>query len=210
MVVELCVGGLLGGKFGVSVFYMGSSKKGLQLLYDILENSDVLIGKLLFIYVNCSEFFFEQVLVFVFKGGVIDIIISILDFVVLVEGIVRVVKVGVLFFWVMFSLDGNGSQLLFDVVGNLMGIGVVGFESLLEMLQMLVNYYGFSLIDVLCLLIISVVVFFSLDGKGEICFGNDVDLFVFSVDLCIEQVYVCGKCMVNEGKVCVKGIFELV
>lgn len=47
MAAESRVGGLLGGKPGVSVFHMGSSKKGLQPLYDILENSDVPIGKLL-------------------------------------------------------------------------------------------------------------------------------------------------------------------
>ncbi|ECD5488474.1 beta-aspartyl-peptidase [Salmonella enterica subsp. enterica serovar Brijbhumi] len=128
MAAESRVGGLLGGKPGVSVFHMGSSKKGLQPL--------------------------------------------------------------------------------FDAAGNLTGIGVAGFESLLETLQTLVNHYGFSLTDALRPLTTSVAAFLSLDGKGEIRPGNDADLLVFSEDLRIEQVYARGKRMVNEGKACVKGTFE--
>ncbi len=102
------------------------------------------------------------------------------------------------------SSDGNGSQPLFDAAGNLTGIGVAGFESLLETLQTLVNHYGFSLTDALRPLTTSVAAFLSLDGKGEIRPGNDADLLVFSADLRIEQVYARGKRMVNEGKACVK------
>ncbi|ECY5565488.1 amidohydrolase family protein, partial [Salmonella enterica subsp. enterica serovar Durham] len=95
-----------------------------------------------------------------------------------------------------------------DAAGNLTGIGVAGFESLLETLQTLVNHYGFSLTDALRPLTTSVAAFLSLDDKGEIRPGNDADLLVFSADLRIEQVYARGKRMVNEGKACVKGTFE--
>lgn len=208
MAAESRVGGLLGGKPGVSVFHMGSSKKGLQPLYDILENSDVPIGKLLPTHVNRSESLFEQALAFALKGGVIDITTSIPDPVAPAEGIARAVKAGVPLSRVTLSSDGNGSQPLFDAAGNLTGIGVAGFESLLETLQTLVNHYGFSLTDALRPLTTSVAAFLSLDSKGEIRPGNDADLLVFSADLRIEQVYARGKRMVNEGKACVKGTFE--
>ncbi|MBZ4856840.1 beta-aspartyl-peptidase, partial [Salmonella enterica subsp. enterica serovar Typhimurium] len=208
MAAESRVGGLLGGKPGVSVFHMGSSKKGLQPLYDILENSDVPIGKLLPTHVNRSESLFEQALAFALKGGVIDITTSIPDPVAPAEGIARAVKAGVPLSRVTLSSDGNGSQPLFDAAGNLTGIGVAGFESLLETLQTLVNHYGFSLANALRPLTTSVAAFLSLDGKGEIRPGNDADLLVFSADLRIEQVYARGKRMVNEGKACVKGTFE--
>ncbi len=38
MAAESRVGGLLGGKPGVTVFHMGDSKKALQPVYDLLEN----------------------------------------------------------------------------------------------------------------------------------------------------------------------------
>ncbi|EOE9452413.1 amidohydrolase family protein, partial [Salmonella enterica subsp. enterica serovar Infantis] len=140
--------------------------------------------------------------------GVIDITTSIPDPVAPAEGIARAVKAGVPLSRVTLSSDGNGSQPLFDAAGNLTGIGVAGFESLLETLQTLVNHYGFSLTDALRPLTTSVAAFLSLDGKGEIRPGNDADLLVFSADLRIEQVYARGKRMVNEGKACVKGTFE--
>lgn len=210
MAVEFRVGGLFGGKFGVIVFYMGDSKKALQFIYDLLENCDVSISKLLSIYVNRNVSLFEQALEFARKGGIIDIISSIDESVVFVEGIVRVVQAGISLVRVIFSFDGNGSQSFFDDEGNLIYIGVVGFETLLEIVQVLVKDYDFSISDVLRSFISSVVGFFNLIGKGEILLGNDVDLLVMTLELRIEQVYVRGKLMVKDGKVCVKGTFETV
>lgn len=98
------------------------------------------------------------------------------------------------------SSDGNDSQPLFDAAGNLTGIGVAGFKSLLKTLQTLINHFGFSLTDALRPLTTSPAAFLSLDGKGEIFPGNDADLLVFTANLRIEQVYARGKRMVNEYK----------
>lgn len=208
MAAESRVGGLLGGKPGVSVFHMGSSKKGLQPLYDILENSDVPMGKLLPTHVNRSEYLFDQALAFALKGGTIDITSGIPGPVTPPEGIARAVKAGVPLAQVTLSSDGNGSQPLFDASGNLTGIGVAGFDSLLQTLQALVNDYGFTLTDALRPLTTSVATFLNLSGKGEILPGRDADLLVMTPELRIEQVYAHGKRMVVDGKACVKGTFE--
>lgn len=208
MAAQSRVGGLLGGKPGVSVFHMGSSKKGLQPLYDILENSDVPMGKLLPTHVNRSEYLFDQALAFALKGGTIDITSGIPGPVTPAEGIARAVKAGVPLAQVTLSSDGNGSQPLFDAAGNLTGIGVAGFDSLLQTLQALVNDYGFTLTDALRPLTTSVATFLNLSGKGEILPGRDADLLVMTPELRIEQVYAHGKRMVVDGKACVKGTFE--
>lgn len=208
MAAESRVGGLLGGKPGVSVFHMGSSKKGLQPLYDILENSDVPMGKLLPTHVNRSEYLFDQALAFALKGGTIDITSGIPGPVTPAEGIARAVKAGVPLAQVTLSSDGNGSQPLFDAAGNLTGIGVAGFDSLLQTLHALVNDYGFTLTDALRPLTTSVATFLNLSGKGEILPGRDADLLVMTPELRIEQVYARGKRMVVDGKACVKGTFE--
>ncbi|WET40137.1 beta-aspartyl-peptidase [Citrobacter enshiensis] len=208
MAAESRVGGLLGGKPGVSVFHMGSSKKGLQPLYDILENSDVPMGKLLPTHVNRSEYLFDQALTFALNGGTIDITSGIPGPVTPPEGIARAVKAGVPLAQVTLSSDGNGSQPLFDAAGNLTGIGVAGFDSLLQTLHALVNDYGFTLTDALRPLTTSVATFLSLSGKGEILPGHDADLLVMTPELRIEQVYAHGKRMVVDGKACVKGTFE--
>lgn len=208
MAAESRVGGLLGGKPGVSVFHMGSSKKGLQPLYHILENSDVPIGKLLPTHVNRSEYLFEQAITFALQGGTIDITSGIAGPVTPAEGIARAVKAGVPLSQVTLSSDGNGSQPRFDAAGNLTGIGVAGFESLLETLHNLVKVHDFTLTDALRPLTSNVAKFLSFSGKGEIALGNDADMVVMTPELVIEQVYAHGKRMVDSGKACVKGTFE--
>lgn len=208
MAANARVGGLLGGKPGVSVFHMGSSKKGLQPLYDILENSDVPMGKLLPTHVNRDESLFGQAVEFALKGGFIDITSSIAEPISPAQGIARAVNAGVPLSQVTLSSDGNGSQPIFDDAGNLVGIGVAGFTTLLETVQALVSHYGFSLDDALRPLTTSVAGFLSLTTKGEIAPGKDADLLVMTPELRIVQVYAHGKRMVNDGVACVKGTFE--
>lgn len=208
MAAESRVGGLLGGKPGVSVFHMGDSQKGLKTLYDILENSDVPMSKLLPTHVNRNEALFEEALAFALKGGTIDITSGIPDPVAPAEGVARAVKAGIPLARITVSSDGNGSQPLFDDAGKLTGIGVAGFESLLETVQSLINDYGFTLTDALRPLTTSVATFLNLSTKGEIAPGKDADLLVMTPELRIEQVFAHGKRMVVDGKACVKGTFE--
>ncbi len=145
MAAESRVGGLLGGKPGVTVFHMGDSKKALQPVYDLLENCDVPISKLLPTHVNRNVPLFEQALEFARKGGTIDITSSIDEPVAPAEGIARAVQAGIPLARVTLSSDGNGSQPFFDDEGNLTHIGVAGFETLLETVQVLVKDYDFSI-----------------------------------------------------------------
>ncbi|MDU5909973.1 MAG: amidohydrolase family protein [Escherichia coli] len=153
-------------------------------------------------------YLFEQALEFARKGGTIDITSSIDEPVAPAEGIARAVQAGIPLARVTLSSDGNGSQPFFDDEGNLTHIGVAGFETLLETVQVLVKDYDFSISDALRPLTSSVAGFLNLTGKGEILPGNDADLLVMTPELRIEQVYARGKLMVKDGKACVKGTFE--
>ncbi|WP_058911417.1 beta-aspartyl-peptidase [Entomohabitans teleogrylli] len=208
MAAQSRVGGLLGGKPGVTVCHMGSSKKGMQPLYDILETSDVPIGKLLPTHVNRSEYLFEQAIEFTRKGGVIDITSGIPEPIPPAQAIDRAVRAGVPLAQLTLSSDGNGSQPKFDEAGNLVGIGVAGFESLLETVVELVNGYRFTLPDALRPLTSSVAEFLGFDNKGAIAPGKDADLLVMTPDLVIDRVYARGRLMVKDGVACVKGTFE--
>ncbi len=180
--------------------------KALQPVYDLLENCDVPISKLLLTHVNRNVPLFEQALEFARKGGTIDITSSIDEPVAPAEG-ARAVQAGIPAGNARhLSSDGNGSQPFFDDEGNLTHIGVAGFETLLETVQVLVKDYDFSISDALRPLTSSVAGF-NLTGKGEIA-ANDADLLVMTPELRIEQVYARGKLMVKDGKATVKGTFE--
>lgn len=166
------------------------------------------ISKLLPTHVNRNVPLFEQALEFARKGGTIDITSSIDEPVAPAEGIARAVQAGIPLARVTLSSDGNGSQPFFDDEGNLTHIGVAGFETLLETVQVLVKDYDFSISDALRPLTSSVAGFLNLSGKGEILPGNDADLLVMTPELRIEQVYARGKLMVKDGKACVKGTSE--
>ena len=208
MAAQARVGGLLGGKAGISVFHMGSSNKLLEPLYRILENGDVPIGKLLPTHVNRSEALFEAALVFAHQGGHIDITSGIMEPIAPAQAIDMARKAGVPMAQLTVSSDGNGSQPVFDAKGNLSGIGVAGFASLLETLVALVQRYDYSLAEALEPFTRSVAAFLSLGDKGEIAVGKDADFMVLTPELVLERVYARGRSMVVGGKACVKGTFE--
>ncbi len=208
MAAQSRVGGLLGGKAGISVFHMGSSNKLLEPLYRILENSDVPIGKLLPTHVNRSEALFEAALVFALRGGHIDITSGIPEPIAPAQAIDRARKAGVPMSQLTVSSDGNGSQPVFDAKGNLSGIGVAGFSSLLETLVALVRQYDYPLAEALQPFTRSVAAFLGLADKGVIGVGKDADFMVLTPELAIKEVYACGRKVVDGGKACVKGTFE--
>lgn len=208
MAAQSRVGGLLGNKAGISVFHMGSSKKGLAPLYAILENSDVPMSKLLPTHVNRSATLFDAAIEFALKGGHIDITSGIPGPVTPSQAVKRAVDSGVALDLLSVSSDGNGSQPVFDAQGNLTGIGVAGFESLLETLVALVQVQNMPLADALVPFTRSVAKFLGLESKGEIAVGKDADFMVLTPALAIHQVYAHGRLMVQEGKACVKGTFE--
>ena len=72
------------------------------------------------------------------------------------------------------SSDGNGSQPNFDANDNLVGIGVAGFESLLDTLQQLVGRYHLPL-EALLPFTRNVAEFLGLEHKGRIAPGCDAD-----------------------------------
>lgn len=106
------------------------------------------------------------------------------------------------------SSDGNGSQPNFDANGNLVGIGVAGFESLLDTLQQLVGRYHLPLEEALLPFTRNVAEFLGLEHKGRIAPRCDADFLVLTDDLKIREVWAKGRQMVREGVVCVKGTFE--
>ncbi|MCW7198131.1 beta-aspartyl-peptidase [Escherichia coli] len=208
MAAESRVGGLLGGKPGVTVFHMGDSKRRYSLSMTcwktaMCRSASCCRPTLTATFRCLSRRWSSRA-----KAALSISPAALTNRSPPAEGIARAVQAGIPLARVTLSSDGNGSQPFFDDEGNLTHIGVAGFETLLETVQVLVKDYDFSISDALRPLTSSVAGFLNLTGKGEILPGNDADLLVMTPELRIEQVYARGKLMVKDGKACVKGTFE--
>lgn len=208
MAAQSRVGGLLGAKAGISVFHLGNSPRLLEPLYDILNHADVPITKLLPTHVNRAQALFLAALRYAREGGYIDITSSIDEPIDAASAIMMAREADVPLSRVTLSSDGNGSQPEFDSNGNLVGIGVAGFESLLETLQTLVTQHHLPLEDALLPLTRNVAAFLGLAHKGQLSPGSDADFLVLDADLRVREVWAKGRQMVREGVACVKGTFE--
>lgn len=164
--------------------------------------------KLLPTHVNRAQALFHAALDYAREGGYIDITTSISEPVDAATAIATAREAQVPFNRLMLSSDGNGSQPNFDANGNLVGIGVAGFESLLETLQQLVGRYHLPLEEALLPFTRNVAEFLGLEYKGRIAPGCDADVLVLTDDLKIREVWAKGRQMVSGGVVCVKGTFE--
>ncbi|MEG6061197.1 amidohydrolase family protein [Enterobacter roggenkampii] len=208
MAAQSRVGGLLGAKAGISVFHLGNSPKLLEPLFSILNNADVPRVKLLPTHVNRARALFLAALSYAREGGFIDITTSISEPIDAASAIVMAREAQVPFNRLTLSSDGNGSQPKFDESGNLVGMGVAGFESLLETLQQLVSRHQLPLEEALLPFTRNVAAFLGLEHKGRLAPGCDADFLVLTDDLKIREVWAKGCQMVREGAVCVKGTFE--
>ncbi len=217
---ELCkiassarVGGLLGNKTGVTVFHMGSSKNGLKPIYDLLNYSDVPINKLLPTHVNRSKRLFDEAIEFAKQGGFIDLTSGISpeagtrEAIKPSKAVIQALSADVPLKQITMSSDGNGSQPVFDQSGQLIGITVAGFESLMSEIRDLVLIEKLPLEQAIQLLTSSVDCLLQLQ-KGHIQTGMDADLLILNADLHIEHVFARGKQVVMNQKACVKGSFE--
>ncbi|HID9350677.1 TPA: beta-aspartyl-peptidase, partial [Enterobacter kobei] len=171
MAAQSRVGGLLGAKAGISVFHLGNSPKLLEPLLNILNNADVPRKKLLPTHVNRGEALFLAALNYAREGGYIDITTSISEPIDAATAIATAREAQVPFNRLTLSSDGNGSQPNFDANGNLVGIGVAGFESLPETLQQLVSRYHLPLEEALLPFTRNVAEFLGLEHKGRIAPG---------------------------------------
>lgn len=188
MAAQSRVGGLLGAKAGISVFHLGNSPKLLEPLLNILKNADVPRTKLLPTHVNRAQALFLAALDYARDGGYIDITTSIREPIDAATAIAMAREAQVPFNRLTLSSDGNGSQPNFDANGNLVGIGVAGFESLPQTLQQLVSRHHLPLEEALLPFTRNVAEFLGLEHKGRLAPGCDADFLVLTDDLKIREV----------------------
>jgi beta-aspartyl-dipeptidase (metallo-type) len=210
---EARVGGLLGGKAGLVQLHMGDGPRAMQMLFRLVEETEIPIGQLLPTHVARAPHLFEDAVRFCRMGGNIDLTASEerrsaprLD---TAEALRRLKAAGVSLDQVTISSDSNGSLPVFNDRHELVGMAVGDIHNLQLEFRRLVLEDGFDAAEILRCLTLNPARRLKLEErKGRVAAGADADLILFAPGWQIDSVYARGRKMVSGGRVIVKGTFE--
>lgn len=209
------VGGMIGGKAGRVVAHLGAGKAGFGLLHEVIETTDIPIGQFIPTHVNRNEALFDQAYAWLSAGGHIDFTSGINrkakpgGAVKPSVGIAQCFRDDIGFDRVTMTSDGNGSAPIFDAGGTCIGIGIGGFEGMLQETRDLVGIEGLPLEQALRPVTSSAATVLGLgDKKGHLAVGADADILLLDEDLAIDHVFARGQHMVRQGDPIVFGAFS--
>jgi len=209
---EARVGGMIGKKAGKVHLHVGNGVKGLQILFDIAEETDVPISQFQPTHLNRTEALFKTSIEFAKAGGYCDYTAGekLVDKggITAAKAIAEAIKEGAPISNLTMSSDGNGSTPIFDENKQLIGLGIGSVSTLLESLKAMIFEYKLELPMALSTITRNPANIHKLPFKGLIKEGYDADLVVLDRDLNITDVMAKGKWMVREGSVKVLGTFE--
>jgi len=215
LTAEARVGGILSGKAGVVNIHLGSGKRALQYLEEIIDNTEIPPTQFLPTHMNRDEDLFQKALAYGKKGGLMDFTTSTTKK-FLAEGepkcstaLLRALKAGIKLEQITFSSDGQGSLPDFDEHGNYIGLQVGKVTSLYDEVRDAVLNEELELATALAVITVNPAKILKLKSKGEIKKGHDGDLVILEDEsLEIDTVIAMGRVMIENKEILVKGTFE--
>lgn len=209
---EAHVAGLMTGKAGIVHFHLGDGERGLSMIRDCLENSEIPARVFNPTHINRNKALFEEACDLSSKGCSVDITAFPEDERdsrgwSATEAVSRYFDKGCDPEKLTISSDGGGCLPLFDDQGELLHMGFakstamsVTFKAMLES--------GLAIEKTLPLMTSNVASLLRLHGKGQIEIGRDADLLVIDENHAINSVMANGVWHKKMGQQIVKGLFE--
>ena len=205
------VGGLLSGKGGIFNLHVGSGKAGLQPLYDLLDTTDLSARKLLPTHMNRSEKLLAEAIQYS-KTHQAPIDFTAYahkdDDLSAYKAVARALKAGVALSHITMSSDGQGSLPVFDANGTFIKMGIGKVSALFDNLICGSEKANLSFETVLRTLTANVAERFSLKNKGYLKKDYDADMVIIDQNKHIHDVFMRGKCMMENKTIIHKGTFE--
>lgn len=211
LAAEARVGGMLGGKAGVVHLHLGEGKRGLQLIWTILNQTEIPISQFMPTHINRTSALLDQGIEFLRAGGHIDLTAGCDDFPaeLQVPAVLQMLNERqILNDRVSVTSDGNGSMPQYNEAGVLIGMGVGSVEVLWRDVRESVINYGLPLEVALRTITSNVANVLCLKNKGRIQVGYDADLVLLDEVLQVQAVWARGKCMVENKQTKVWGTYE--
>ena len=215
LLAQAYTGGLVSGKRGYTHFHMGVGRRRLDMLADIIRETEIPPYLIIPTHVNRDEALFVQAMELAKMGAVIDITSGIAPEYGF-EGTIkpsvairRCLENGVDVRNVTMSSDANGSMAVYDAEGRFVGLCVTTVETMHKEFRDLARTKEMPLETALRPVTSSPAAAIGMyPAKGCVREGSDADLIIMDKDLSILKVFAMGKLAADGGEALLKGAFE--
>ena len=208
---ESHVGGLMSGKAGIVHLHVGDGTRGLDLVRQALDTSELPARVFNPTHVNRRRALFNEAMELVARGPCIDITAFPVedgeDAWTAEDALERYWDAGLAPERVTVSSDGGGCLPRFDTDGRVSGMDVGAPGALMGVLSSLLAR-GRPLEQVLPPFTSNVAALLRLDGKGRLGVGADADLVVLAADNAVRHVMARGRWHRFNGQPRIQGPFE--
>lgn len=205
------VGGLMTGKAGILHLHMGDGTRGLALVREALDQSELPPRVFNPTHINRRRALFDEALLLAQRGCVVDItafdVAEGEDAWSAADALSRFLASGAPATNVTVSSDGGGCLPTFDADGRVIHMAVGDAGALLATVRELVSR-GLALETVLPAFTSNVARLLRLPGKGRLAVGVDADLVVLDETLRVADVMARGAWHVRGGIAVRRGMFE--
>ena len=215
LLAQAYTGGLVSGKRGYTHFHMGVGRRRLDMLADIIRETEIPPYLIIPTHVNRDEKLFVQAMELAKMGAVIDITSGIAPeggfggAVKPSDAVVRCLENGVKIQNVTMSSDANGSMAVYDAEGRFIGLCVTTVETMHKEFRDLALTKDMPLETALRPVTSSPAAAIGMyPAKGCVREGSDADLIIMDKDLSILKVFAMGRLAADEGGALLKGAFE--
>jgi beta-aspartyl-dipeptidase (metallo-type) len=205
------VGGLMSGKAGIVHLHVGDGPRGLELVRQALDRSELPAGVFNPTHVNRRRALFDEAMALAERGCTIDItafpVADGEDAWSAEEALVRYLDAGLDESRVTVSSDGGGCLPTFDAEGRVTELDVGSPAAAAGTLRTLL-VRGQPLERVLPAFTANPARLLRLERKGHLMPGADADLVVLDGSGAVSDVVARGRWHVRDGRAVVWGVFE--
>lgn len=212
---ESRIGGMLSGKAGVVCIHVGDSDTHLDLLFKVVQQSDIPATQFYPTHINRNQQLLDAGIQWAKSGGYIDFTTSTNEQFIedgeipAAEAVALCLQQGVNKTNITMSSDGNASLPVFDENGNLIGLEVGKVKSLFDSFKQLIQKHNVSIDLAVTVVSTNSANILKLPQKGRLAPSVDADLLLLDDEsLDLQWVFAKGKVMMDNGVVTIRGTFE--